>query len=97
MRQVRSSYQLKDGGGPRQQVAGYTMPTGGRGSVTSDNYDGQFRGDYEYVAGSGDLDECNGMKVNGHYGYFVTEAYPWVLGCFTGTPDPSFGLGLPRR
>ena len=97
VRQVRSSYQLKDGGGPRQQVAGYTTPTGGRGSVASDNYDGQFRGDYEYVAGSGDLDECNGMKVNGHYGYFVTEAYPWVLGCFTGTPDPSFGLGPPRR
>ena len=46
--------------------------------------------DYEYVAGLGDLDACNGMTVDGAYGYVVTEGFPYILGCFTGTPDPSF-------
>ena len=95
VRKAVPSYQLKDGGGTRAEVSGYTTPVGGRGSVASSNYDGQFRGDYEYVAGSGDLDECNGMMVNGQYGYFVTDAYPWVLGCYSGTPDGSFSMGPP--
>ena len=96
VRRAVSSYVLKDDGGPRQDVAGYTTPQGGRGSVASSNYDGQFRGDYEYSEGAGDLDECNGMSVDGQYGYVVTNTYPWVLGCFKGTPDDSFyRLGPP--
>ena len=39
---------------------------------------------------AGDLDECNGMTVDGAYGYYVTDQYPWVMACFQGTPDPSF-------
>jgi len=37
------------------------------------------------------------MTVNGQYGYYITNAFPWVLNCFKGTPDPSFtatALGL---
>ena len=94
VRKAVPSYQLKMGGGAREDVSGYTTPVGGRGSVVSSNYDGQFRGDYEYVAGSGDLDECNGMVVNGQYGYFITDAYPWVLGCYSGTPDESFSMAM---
>jgi|TARA_B110000196_G_scaffold36230_1_gene27142 hypothetical protein len=94
VRKVLPSYQLKMGGGAREDVSGYTTPVGGRGSVASSNYDGQFRGDYEYVGGSGDLDGCNGMMVNGQYGYFVTDAYPWVLGCYSGTPDGSFSMAM---
>ena len=94
VRKAVPSYQLKMGGGAREDVSGYTTPVGGRGSVVSSNYDGQFRGDYEYVAGSGDLDECNGMAVNGQYGYFITDAYPWVLGCYSGTPDESFSMAM---
>ena len=67
----------------------------GRGSIASGNYDGQFRGDYEYTPGAGDLDECNGMEINGAYGYYVTSSYPWVIGCFTGTPDGTFYRSLP--
>ena len=91
IRNVKSSYQLKDDGGPRQAVTGYTTPSAGTGNIASSNYDGQFRGDYEYVAGSGDLDECNGMTVDGQYGYYISDSFPWVLNCFSGTPDPSFG------
>jgi len=90
IRSIHSSYQLKDGGGPRQGVSGYTTPTAGTGSVDSANYDGQFRGDYEYVAGSGDLDECNGMTVDGQYGYYITDSFPYVLNCFSGTPDATW-------
>jgi len=94
VRKATSSYRFKEDGGARQEVGSYTTPVGGRGSIASDQYDGQFRGDYEYVAGAGDLDMCNGMTVNGQYGYYVTDAYPWVLGCYTGTPDDSFGLAM---
>ena len=89
VRRAASSYTLKDNGGARQDVTGYTTPADGVGGIASGNYDGQFRGDYEYSQGAGDLDECNGMTVNGQYGYYVTNEYPWVLACFTGTPDES--------
>lgn len=90
VRKVTSSYVLKDNGGLRQDVSGYATPVAGTGSVASANYDGQFIGDYEYQAGVGDLDECNGMTVDGQYGYYITDSYPWIVGCFKGTVDDSF-------
>jgi hypothetical protein len=86
IRKVKSSYILKDNGGPRVDVvfAGKTYSPGG-------NYDGKFVDDYQYdTSAGGDLDECNGMIVDGHYAYFVTDTYPWVLNCFKGVPDSSF-------
>lgn len=88
IRAVTSSYALKRG--ERIDVAGYTTPVGGVGNVSSSSYDGQFIGDYEYQEGFGDLDECNGMTLNGQYGYYITNAYPWLIGCFKGEPDASF-------
>ena len=86
VRKAKSSYQLRRG--RRRAIKG--INPGGR-------YDGRYRDDYEYVAGSGDLDECNGMTINGVYGYFVTESYPWVMGCFKGTPDSSFNKPKPNN
>jgi len=86
IRKATSSYVLKNG--VRQPVKGFTTPD--KANIASDQYDGQFRGDYEYIEGHGDLDVCNGMVVDGSYGYFVTDSYPWVLGCFSGSPDSSF-------
>ena len=38
------------------------------------------------------------MTVDGQYGYHVTEAYPWVMSCFSGAPDASFRKqSLPPR
>lgn len=82
IRKATSSYQLKQG--DRTEVNG--INPGG-------SYDGTFVDDYEYISDLGDLDECNGMSINGSYGYYVTESYPWVLGCFKGTPDTSFDKG----
>ncbi|GAD90523.1 MULTISPECIES: YHYH protein [Vibrio] len=95
IRAARSSYQLKQG--TRVNSNGYAAPIAGVGLVISDNYDGQFRGDYEFVADTGDLDECNGMTVNGQYGYYVTDSFPWVMNCFAGTPNASFGSQAESR
>ncbi|WP_206705330.1 YHYH protein [Marinomonas colpomeniae] len=85
IRKAKSSYVLKENDGKRTDItfAGKKYSPGG-------SYDGKFVDDYEYDKTSGDLDECNGMSVNGTYGYYVTDAYPWVLKCFKGTPDSSF-------
>ena len=81
---LRSSYRLKSG----------TRP-GGPGGV----YDGSFVQDYEYVAGLGDLDDCNGRRTvtpdypGGTYAYFLTDDFPVIPRCHRGTPDPSFLRG----
>ena len=52
---------------------------------------GTFAQDWEYVAGSGDLDECNGRVgvtpefPEGIYHYFATDSYPYFLRCVTGS------------
>lgn len=79
IRAAKSSYQLKSG----NRTAINSINPGG-------SYDGTYVDDYEYIEGSGDLDECNGMTIDELYGYYVTSAYPWVLACFKGTPDSSF-------
>ena len=86
VRKAISSYVVKVG--DRQPVNGLTTPD--KAYVASAQYDGQFHGDYEYIEGKDDLDASNGMMVDGSYGYYVTESYPWVMGCFSGSPDDSF-------
>ncbi|MEM6597870.1 MAG: YHYH protein [Cyanobacteria bacterium P01_C01_bin.69] len=56
---------------------------------------GTFSEDYEYIEGSGDLDECNGRFAvtpefpEGIYHYYATDTYPFVQRCVKGTPDPA--------
>ena len=53
---------------------------------------GAFSQDYEYVAGLGDLDQCNGRTgvtpefPEGIYHYVITATYPFVGRCVKGTP-----------
>lgn len=94
---LRSSFRLKSGNRP----ATNGQPGG--------KYDGIFVEDFDYVAGSGDLDECGGRTgvtpefPNGTYYYVLTEDFPFVPRAFRGTPDASFarregpgGPGGPR-
>ncbi len=86
-----------DTGELRKARSGWTLKSGERpagGDSPGGDYDGTYVADWEFT-GAGDLDECNGMLVDGQYGYFVTDAYPWVLGCLNGTPDTSFSKGRP--
>lgn len=84
---LRSSYRLKQG----------TRPGGPGG-----RYDGTFVEDWEYVPGSGDLDECNGRfgatpeYPNGTYYYVLTDSFPFIPRLWRGTPDPSFFKRRPR-
>ncbi len=84
---------ISDGGTIRKAQPSYRLKAGARPSGQDGpggTYDGTYVDDYEYVDGLGDLDVCNGMTVDGVYGYFVTDDFPYILRCFTGTPDPSF-------
>ena len=52
---------------------------------------GTFVSDWNYVAGSGDLDDCNGRFgvtpefPSGIYHYYATDTYPYLPRCFKGT------------
>lgn len=72
---MTSSWQLRSG----------TRPDGPGGP-----FDGQFEEDFEYVAGSGALDECNGVMVDGTYTYFATDSYPFFPRCFRGEVPAQF-------
>ena len=85
--ELTSSYQIKTGCRPGD---GTSAPDGG--------YDGTYVEDYEYSAGLGDLDECNGRwsitpeYPNGTYVYYITDQFPSIPRCFKGTPSSDFEL-----
>lgn len=85
-----------DTGQVRKATSGYTLREGSRGTRSNTNpggdYSGEYNDDWEFTD-AGDLDVCNGMTLDGQYGYYVTDTYPWVLKCLSGTPNASFGGG----
>lgn len=74
----------------------WEVRSGTRTSGPGGAYDGTFRADWEYVDGSGDLDECNGRfgptpeYPDGIYHYYITDDYPYIPRCVMGTPSSSF-------
>ncbi len=74
----------------------WELRSGTRESAPGGAFDGTFREDWQYVAGSGDLDQCNGRFgitpefPEGIYHYYLTEDYPYIPRCVWGTPDSSF-------
>ncbi len=49
---------------------------------------------FEYVAGSGDLDRCNGRELpGGGYAYYSTDTFPYFIGCYHGVPTNNRGGG----
>lgn len=89
--ELQSSYALKSGDRPGD---GIEEPCG--------SYNGKYTNDYEYVPGGGDLDECNGISrsvtINGEtfsYFYVITDAFPVIPRCISGTPSDDFRLGPP--
>jgi hypothetical protein len=86
-------------GGLKSLSSSYRIRSGTRPSGPGGAYDGRFDADWEFVAGLGDLDACNGRfgampdYPAGTYHYVVTANYPFVPRCFAGTPDSSFAHG----
>ena len=85
---VESSYQLKaapDAGRPSMDI--YAM--------------GAFTQDWEYIADSGDLDECNGRFgvtpefPAGIYHYYLTDTFPFGQRCVKGEASSENGTGAP--
>jgi len=86
LKKMRSSWQLKKG-----------ERNGGPGGKP----DGKYTVDYEFVKGSGDLDDCNGRFgvtpefPQGTYYYCITEEFPQLARSWRGTPDSSFSKRRP--
>ena len=83
-------------------TSGWRVKSGTRPDGPGGSYDGKYNEDWEYVAGVGTLDACNGMEgvtkeyPNGTYFYVITTAYPYIPRCTYGTPDDSF-IRKPKR
>lgn len=81
IKELDTSYRLKKGKRPE-------TPDGPGGT-----YDGTFAYDFEYVEGSGDLDECNGRFgvtpefPMGTYYYVISDAFPNVPRLWKGEPS----------
>ena len=84
--EMTSSHRLRDGMRP-----GGDAPDG--------VFDGTFVRDYEFVEGSGTLDQCNGRFCktpefpSGTYAYFLTNDWPVIPRIFRGTPSDDFMHG----
>ena len=82
--ELHASYRIRKGNRP----IGSNIPQG--------TYNGNYTLDWKYVAGSGDLDACNGRHgvtpefPKGIYYYVITREFPFIPRSFMGTPDPSF-------
>ncbi len=79
LKEMKGSYRVK------------SSPNAGR-PATSLFAMGHFQQDWEYAAGTGDLDECNGRNgvtpefPQGTYHYFITKTYPFIQRCVKGSP-----------
>ncbi len=60
---------------------------------------GRYIDDWVFDNGNtGNLDECNGATdINGVYGYYLTQTYPYGPICTFGVHEPSFGKVPPLR
>lgn len=101
-RKMQSSYQLRNITNRTTLPDGTVLTPNQYGPAIAGQYPlGAFLEDYEYVAGSGDLDEHNGRFCvtpdypNGIYAYFVTidanevPVFPYVIGtAYYGTVQP---------
>lgn len=90
IKEMQPSFQLKQGLRPGD---GITAPCG--------PYSGKYTNDFEYIAGKGDLDECNGIEASVtlttaqgeetfEYYYVITESFPQISRCMKGNFDDSF-------
>lgn len=69
----------------------YRLKSGTRPSGPGGAYDGTYTNDYEFVTGLGNLDACNGREITYYgYSYFITQSFPYIPRCWSGTPDSSF-------
>ncbi|MEO1307851.1 MAG: YHYH protein [Pseudomonadota bacterium] len=69
---------------PQTATSSWRLKEGTRPTPPLGDHDGTFEEDFEYQAGTGSLDECNGQMVDGQYRYYATDSYPFFPRCFKG-------------
>ncbi len=90
VKEMLPSFQLKSGLRPGDGISAPCGP-----------YSGKYINDFEYIAGKGDLDECNGIEASVtlttnqgeeifEYYYVITEEFPQISRCMKGNFDSSF-------
>ncbi len=90
IKEMFPSFQLKSGVRPGD---GISAPCG--------SYSGKYTNDFGYLAGKGDLDECNGIEASVtltsaqgeetfEYYYVVTKDFPQISRCIKGNFNDSF-------
>ncbi len=78
----QASYRL---GADEREGTNCTYSRPGSAEITfGSTKDGSLAEDWEYDPSYGDLDECNGITVNGEYIYLITDDYPYVPRCLMG-------------
>ena len=75
---------------PGQFKTSWQLKKGNRKIRPYGKHDGSFKEDYEFINGSGDLDECNGRVYNGDYKYFATNSFPYFPRCHWGSVSKDF-------
>ncbi|WP_397447448.1 sulfatase-like hydrolase/transferase [Polaribacter sp. R77954] len=90
VKEMYPSFQLKSGLRPGDGISAPCGP-----------YSGKYTNDFEYIAGKGDLDECNGIEAavtlttaqgeeTFEYYYVVTQDFPQISRCMKGNFNDSF-------
>lgn len=74
----KPSYRLKDKKYEGEDCT-YSTPHHSKTiKLNNQQVDGKFVSDWEFDKNYGDLDEANGITVNGRYMYLVTDIYPFI-------------------
>lgn len=92
----KPSFKLLDGTREGEDCS-YDNPMQSMDISVGGHHDGTYGSDFEYVAGLGDLDECNGITVDGKYMYLVTNEFPYVGRCLMGEVENEERRGPPRN
>ena len=91
----KPSYKLLEGNREGEDCT-YDNPMEHMDISLGGHHDGTYGSDYEYVDTYGDLDECNGITIDGKYMYFVTNEFPYVGRCVMGEVEAQQQQGPPR-
>ena len=79
----KPSYKLVDGSREGEDCT-CSNPKNTIDISVDDHHNGTYTSDFEYVEGSGNLDECNGITIEGKYMYLVTNKFSYVSRCLMG-------------
>jgi len=70
-----------------------SLPGGDSFDLAGTSPDGTYQSDWIFDPAGGDLDECNGMTIDGEYLYVMTEEYPYISRCLNGEAGAGAGAG----